>query len=535
VKSCLRMIRDAARGLEAAYRHGIVHHDVKPGNILLDGDGNVKIGDFGLAQALGAERSTEQGSIRFLTPCYMSPEKAASAEEDVRGDIFSLGATFYHLVTGRPPWSGEEVVDVLKARAASPPVRVAELRPDVPAAVCDLIGQMMSEAVEDRPATYAEIIPELNRLLKSPRTVLQPASDTVDRGKATRRVTVFPKTEQRLSRGRKAGASRRLVSVVNLGIVLGVLLILTAFVLGARRRAPWYVRYVAPLVDRVVHPSEPASSMTPAGPEGGTKSPREDRPTTTSVVSGKAAKNGPGRPANGTVPGGSSGAGEIAESRGNLPGAIALFGTTAAGADGSAAGDVAGTSEPPSIDIASRPRPANLDFTGIKPALDRYLALQTPEGRRMEERRLQVLRSSRAYLVQLMKFMPFEAGPAGIRLRNGWRLEGSIPLCNDSGITVKAPEGGALKRVDWEALSIEQIIAFYAYYVDLGLGRERSDTARASEDNPKQEAARDCFRLALLCDWYGKADAARHWAARAAELMPELESRINRYVPTRTK
>ncbi len=528
LQTCMRYVRDAAKGLDAAFRRGLLHHDVKPANILLDSDGNVKVGDFGLAQAFEAEGPPRgDGHARFVTPGYASPERISSAEEDVRGDIFSLGAVLYHLVAGRPPWSGPDFAAVLEARALGPPPAVDESRPGVPAQVSALIQQMMAEAPDKRPADYSEIIADLNRFLRKPATAVGTGLGAGSAsGAATRRLFVARQAPERSAprRGPRQGASRGVFLMMNLGLAGGVLLAATALVLGVRRQAPWYTRYVKPFVGRLGFDAAPGRSRgvrsVPAkaageiaGRSGRTSAPAMRDPGS---LAGAAGTGGP--PA--AAPSGEGkAASAVGRPRARLPGMD--------GTDGGA---------PPSVDISSRPQPEDLDFSRVRTALARHLARQSPEARRMEEERLEILKGCRSYLVQLMKYLPYEAPVTGIELRGGRRLKGSVPLCNDSGIAVKGPGvGGGLRQVGWGELSFDQIVDFFSYYIKIRLARELPKVPGNGDADPRKAAAQDCFRLALLCDWYGKTAMARHWAARAADLAPGLAPRIRRYVPTRTR
>lgn len=147
----------AASGLAAAYDSGIVHHDVKPANILLDSDNVAKVGDFGLAQVLRDDEHSES-LLGWATPYYMSPEKAMTGEEDYRGDIYSLGATFYHVITGRPPFEGRNPQEIMNARLGHTPRPPSALRPDVPAEVDSFLLTLLQSKPEHRPQTYADVV-----------------------------------------------------------------------------------------------------------------------------------------------------------------------------------------------------------------------------------------------------------------------------------------------------------------------------------------------------------------------------------------
>ena len=163
VDDILQWFHDAAEGLEYAARHGIIHHDVKPGNIMLDADGNAKIGDFGIAGRLQAENPDSKADL-YGSPLYISPEKVSTGFEELPGDIYSLGATFYHLLTGVPPFQHENLEELLWARVKQNPIAPHQLRSGLSPLVSSLIMRMMNHSPELRP-NYAEIIRTLSAVL----------------------------------------------------------------------------------------------------------------------------------------------------------------------------------------------------------------------------------------------------------------------------------------------------------------------------------------------------------------------------------
>ena len=174
VAQAVRWIIDVAEGLDNARRHGIIHHDVKPGNILLDSDGNAKIGDFGIAHAIFDHRSNQllEVTSSWGSPHYVSPEKIAEGEEDFQGDIFSMGVTFYELLTGSTPFDSSEQEEMLRMRRERVFLPVHELRPEVPILISTLVNRMLAFDPLERPG-YREVIRELNTVLR----IISPHSD----------------------------------------------------------------------------------------------------------------------------------------------------------------------------------------------------------------------------------------------------------------------------------------------------------------------------------------------------------------------
>ena len=171
-------VRQAAIGLQHAHELGMVHRDIKPHNLMVSADGTIKILDFGLASlapevladgdAVEARGElTSAGSI-MGTPDFISPEQAKDAREaDIRSDIYSLGATLYFLLSGRPPFPEGSVVQKLKNHAEFEPEPLDALRKDVPADLLAVVSRMMAKSSQDRFQTPAEVAEALGAFLKN--------------------------------------------------------------------------------------------------------------------------------------------------------------------------------------------------------------------------------------------------------------------------------------------------------------------------------------------------------------------------------
>jgi len=150
----LKISLDVADGLKAAHEVGLVHGDIKPENVLIDQNGTAKIVDFGLAQFVNAQKN--RGEI-WGTPYYISPERARGNNADHRSDLYSLGATMFHALTGQPPFDGETATDVVLARLKHPPPDLKALRPELTDQTVELINRMMAADPSLRYPTSASL------------------------------------------------------------------------------------------------------------------------------------------------------------------------------------------------------------------------------------------------------------------------------------------------------------------------------------------------------------------------------------------
>ncbi len=173
VMETCRWIRDVCEGLDAARELGIVHHDIKPANILLDLDFNAKISDFGLSQVVSGKSASAflDPTRMWLSPQYVSPEKVLTGEEGPEGDIYSLGASFYHLLSGKPPFRSDDVQELVNMRTQRDPVPPDLVRPDITPALSSVILDMMNHDPAARPS-YRQIVARINDAL---RAIMRPA------------------------------------------------------------------------------------------------------------------------------------------------------------------------------------------------------------------------------------------------------------------------------------------------------------------------------------------------------------------------
>ena len=181
-------LRQAARGLAAAHAQGVIHRDVKPSNLLISHDGVVKVTDLGLARFLiagdGDDDLTETGQI-LGTLDYISPEQAHDlGVADERSDVYSLGWTLFHLLTGEAPFAGESRLGKLIAHRDAPIPSLTDRLPDVPPELDRLFQRMVSKQPDDRPTTMQEVVTAFEQMPRDPSDpwppTIPPAENAID-------------------------------------------------------------------------------------------------------------------------------------------------------------------------------------------------------------------------------------------------------------------------------------------------------------------------------------------------------------------
>ncbi len=157
LEEILRIGEQIAGGLAAAHGHGLMHRDIKPGNVLLEnGVERVKITDFGLARAVDDVGMTRPGEVAG-TPQFMSPEQAQGETVDHRSDLFSLGSVLYTMCTGRPPFQADSTVAVLRRVCDDTPRPIREINPEIPEWLVEIVDRLLKKRPEDRFPTASEV------------------------------------------------------------------------------------------------------------------------------------------------------------------------------------------------------------------------------------------------------------------------------------------------------------------------------------------------------------------------------------------
>ena len=589
-QTCLDYAMGVAQGLDAAFQKGILHHNVCPANVLIDADGEAKIGDFGLACAAWNEGRDLRENLRacFSSLAYASPEKGLTGKEDVRGDIYSLGATLYHMLTGRAPFFGENTDEAFRQRVAEAPLPPRALQNEIPESLDGLVMAMMAGKPEDRPQTYAEVLAGIG-ICKQTLRNRRPAPTAPRKRPAP--IPAGPRPQPR--RPVVPGAAPKPVIVfqprkrleLRLAILLVLLLLVSLLTVSAVQRRPWYVEHIEPalrtfrsflvgqpLSDRPrvkAAPVEPKAEATHED-EGTEVAPpaSQDEPKP-AIEPQMAPDDAPAQPAGASQAAGGDPAAKPGE---KPPPAKPGNGETwTADQPGGKQADPVPEKGPPSETvaqeppaktapaaklpeyIAARPRPADLDFLRIEDALRAYIKSVPVEHRETEQERIRITSTIRTDLIRLFRY-PYEDPEHGVKLRSGVVLQGAL-MANDKELILKPPRRSKFRELKWSDLAFEQFPACLEFYIrqrlthanpaageggEAALGKALGALAKPkSEPQPRtdgaatrrQEAGYDYFRLALLCDWYAKPKDARRYAGLAVSTDPTLAGPLDKFLP----
>ncbi len=173
IASASHYIKQAAVGIQQVMDNRMIHRDIKPGNLLLDRRGTVKILDLGLARFSHEKHGSltqkfDEGSV-LGTADYLAPEQAIDSHQvDIRADIYSLGATFYFLLSGKPPFEGGSVTQKLLSHQMQAPVSLKKLRPELPPDLIDIVEKMMAKDPQDRYQAPSEVVYALDAWTRTP-------------------------------------------------------------------------------------------------------------------------------------------------------------------------------------------------------------------------------------------------------------------------------------------------------------------------------------------------------------------------------
>lgn len=177
----LNICLQVAKGLKSVHAYGFIHRDIKPANILFTDNAEAKIADFGLARFRVESGLDGPGGTEIVgTPYYLPPERVSGDPEDIRSDIYSLGATLYHAIAGRPPFEASRPVDVAMKSLSSQPVRIETFVPTISKATVFCLDRMLARQASDRFQNYDELIEHIQFALDQKHTqVTAPARRAV--------------------------------------------------------------------------------------------------------------------------------------------------------------------------------------------------------------------------------------------------------------------------------------------------------------------------------------------------------------------
>jgi len=278
-EEALKLTRQLASALDCLAAHGMVHRDIKPDNIMLNERGDAKLADLGLAKDLKEDSNLTQSGRAVGTPYYMSPEqvRGETTSIDIRTDIYALGGTLFHLITGRPPFQGETSAVIMAKHLTDAPPMANKINNGVTEGCARMIVRMMQKKKEDRVQTPRELMDIIDKVLAG-EYAMTTGARTAIRGTGPRQ-PVKPRTAQH----EKVQARLPLLPIAAVGAV-ALIGAAAYFMMGDKK----------PIVS-----TKPAEAKTPARPEvaqkkpeavaSKTSSPTPVTPATTAATRGPAA------------------------------------------------------------------------------------------------------------------------------------------------------------------------------------------------------------------------------------------------------
>jgi serine/threonine-protein kinase len=254
----LEIIDGVLRALEYSHQAGIVHRDIKPGNVMVTRNGDIKVMDFGIARAMSDAQATMTQTAQVIgTAQYLSPEQARGERVDSRSDLYSTGCLLYELLCGRPPFTGDSPVAIAYQHVRENPVPPSRVDPEVPPWADAIVLKAMAKSPADRYQTAADMRADLQRAASGLPVAAAPPT-RADMYQGTQRMSADPMMTGRTSAippvadydyagagGRRSGGHRWIPWVLGLVLVLGVVIGVAYYLLAGGKTTS------VPLVDNL--------------------------------------------------------------------------------------------------------------------------------------------------------------------------------------------------------------------------------------------------------------------------------------------
>ncbi|MHC4623457.1 MAG: serine/threonine protein kinase, partial [Planctomycetota bacterium] len=227
-EEALDIIMQVSRALEHAHARGLIHRDVKPKNIMIDSAGVVKLADMGLARELtDIELAQTEAGKAYGTPYYIAPEQIrGKVDIDERVDIYSLGATFYHTVTGRVPFMADDPTEVMKKHLKEPMVPPDHINTSLSAGISEVIEIMMAKRKEDRYSSMEEVLTDLEALEEGrPPLRAHQRFDFADLEKLEEGEALEPEEEERVYKDEAVARYQAAVLILSVVAAVAILII----------------------------------------------------------------------------------------------------------------------------------------------------------------------------------------------------------------------------------------------------------------------------------------------------------------------
>lgn len=244
IDEAIEIISGVLAALEYSHSHGLVHRDIKPGNVMLTNQGKIKVMDFGIARAVTDSQATmTQTNAVVGTAQYLSPEQARGEVVDARSDLYSTGCVLFELLTGRPPFKGDSAVSVAYQHVSELPPTPSSLTSDVPESIDRVVMKSLAKDKEQRYRTAHDMLSDLERAARGA-LVLAPATSTWEEPVSTQTTTMGttampptppPPPQFRTQTRRQAAAVQEVEEERRkspVGVIFTVLLLLAALAVG---------------------------------------------------------------------------------------------------------------------------------------------------------------------------------------------------------------------------------------------------------------------------------------------------------------